>query len=133
MSVYQNKKTTVGVCAKWDIMIYLKHGKKLWVESMTQRDINQPTFEDLELLAEVSQLLTVVDLNSVLQRVIQLAARAVGASKTSLFLHDDKHIDWAHIITMRNLSLDKSVKVVTRVMDAGFAGWVYRHQRGDII
>jgi PAS domain S-box-containing protein len=100
---------------------------------MQQRDMDQPTFEDLELLAEVSQLLTVVDLDSVLQKVIQLAARAVGASQTSLFLHDDEQIDWAHIITMRNLTLDKSVKVVTRVMDAGFAGWVYRHKRGDII
>ncbi|MDQ7025185.1 MAG: ATP-binding protein [Anaerolineae bacterium] len=98
-----------------------------------QRDINQPTFEDLELLAEVSQLLTVVDLDSVLQKVVQLAGQAVGASKTSLFLHNDEHIDWKHIITMRDLPPDKSVKVVNQVMGDGFAGWVYRNKRGDII
>lgn len=93
----------------------------------------QPTFEDLELLVEVSRLLTDVDLNSVLDKVIQLTSQSVRATKTSLFLHDHHQIDWGHIFTARPLSADESVKVVTRVMDEGFAGWVYRHQRGDII
>ena len=100
---------------------------------MVKQDVGQPTFEDLELLVEVSQLLTVVDLDSVLQEVIKLAGRAVGASKTSLFLHEGEAIDWPHIITMRNLPPDQSVQVVRKVMDTGFAGWVYRHKRGDII
>ncbi len=94
---------------------------------------DQPTFEDLELLAEVSQLLTVVDLDHVLERVITLAAQAVGATKSSLFLHSGDHIDWDHIFTKRNLSSDESVRVVNHVMDKGFAGWVLRNKRGDII
>ncbi len=93
----------------------------------------QPTFEDLELLVEVSRLLMDVDLNSVLDKVIQLTSQSVGATKTSLFLHDHHTIDWGYIFTARQLSADESVKVVTRVMDEGFAGWVYRQQRGDII
>ena len=88
---------------------------------------------DLELLVEVSQLLTLTDLDGVLNRVIKLASDALGGTRTSLFLHDDQGIDWKHIFTASGLSADESVKVVTRVMDEGFAGWVYRHQRGDII
>jgi PAS domain S-box-containing protein len=101
--------------------------------SMVALQENQPTFEDLELLAEVSQLLTEVELDTVLNKVIGLAARAVGASKASLFLHADGQVDWAHIFTMRRLTGDESVRVVSRVLDEGFAGWVYRNRVGDII
>lgn len=100
---------------------------------MVQPDKEHPTFEDLEVLAEASQLLTVVDLDRVIHEVIGLVSRAVGAQKTSLFLHQDQQVDWEHLITMRNLSPDQSVKVVGRVLEEGFAGWVHRHRRGDII
>jgi len=100
---------------------------------MTQLVDNQPTFEDLELLAEVSQLLTVTDLDSVLHKVIELVSRAVKASRASLFLLEGKQLDWEYIFTKRNLDKDKSVRVVSKVLDEGFAGWVSRNQRGDII
>jgi two-component system phosphate regulon sensor histidine kinase PhoR len=100
---------------------------------MIQPDKDHPTFEDLDVLAEASQLLTVVDLDRVIHEVIGLVSRAVGAQKTSLFLHEDQTVDWAHLITMRNLSPDQSVKVVGRVLEDGFAGWVHRYRRGDII
>jgi signal transduction histidine kinase len=103
------------------------------VSIMQRLDEKQPNLADLELLAEISQLLTLVDLDSVLQRVIGLASRAVGATRASLFLHHHHQVDWEHIFTARNLSADESVQVVTRVLDEGFAGWVYRHKRGDII
>lgn len=94
---------------------------------------DQPTFEDLNVLAEASQLLTVVDLDTVLHRVIALVSEAVGAQKTSLFLHDGGRVDWNHLITMREMSPDQSIKVVTQVLEDGFAGWVMRHKQGDII
>jgi two-component system, OmpR family, phosphate regulon sensor histidine kinase PhoR len=94
---------------------------------------NQPTIEGLELLAEVSQLLTEVELDNVLNRVISLSAQAVGADKVSLFLHQDEQLDWAHIFTPRNLQGDEFVNVVNRVLNDGFAGWVFRNRRGDII
>lgn len=94
---------------------------------------NQPTFEDLELLAQVSQLLTEVDLDKVLNRVISLAAEAVGAPKASLFLHEGEQVDWGHVFTMRRMSMTESVKVISKVLNDGFAGWVYRNKRGDII
>lgn len=100
---------------------------------MSPNKAKQDTFEGLALLAEVSQLLTDVELDKVLNKVIRLIAGAVGASKSSLFLSQDGSIDWEHLFTMRNLTSDESVKVVTRVLDEGFAGWVTRHKRGDII
>lgn len=96
-------------------------------------EVKQPTLEALKLLVEVSQLLSVRDLDRVLQQVIDLAAKAVGASKASLFLHDNEQIDWDHILTARDLSPDESVRVVRKVLDDGFAGWVLKNKRGDII
>ena len=100
---------------------------------MNHLNIEHPTFEDLELLAEVSQLLKLTDLDRVLQQVINLAAKSVGADKASLFLHEDERIDWGHIFTSRNLSPDEEVRVVEKVLDQGFAGWVYQNKKGDII
>ncbi len=100
---------------------------------MSRPDVKQPTFEDLELLAEVSQLLTLMNLDEVLQKVINLAAKAVGATSISLFLHEGQTVDWDHIFTARNLSLGESIPVVRRVLDEGLAGWVYRKKQGAII
>ena len=100
---------------------------------MTEFDKENPTFEDLDVLAEASQLLTVVDLDQVLHKVIALVSNRMGAQKTSLFLHEDEAVAWEHIITMRNLSPDQSIKVVSQVLKDGFAGWVLEHKQGDII
>lgn len=100
---------------------------------MSHTNHTENTFEGLALLAEVSQLLTDVNLDMVLNKVIRLVAGAVGASKSSLFLSQNGSVDWEHLFTMRNLASDESVKVVTRVLDDGFAGWVTRNKRGDII
>lgn len=100
---------------------------------MSPSDMKHPTFEDLELLAEVSQLLKLFDLDQVLERVIKLAATAVGAEKISLFLHEGHRVDWGHIFTSRDLNPDETFKVVNKVLDDGFAGWVMRNKQGDII
>src|SRR3990172_9196114 len=100
---------------------------------MARLDVEQPTFEDLELLAEGSQLLTLLDLDNVLQQVIKLTAKAVGATKASLFLHEGQEVDWEHIFVTRELSPDESIKVVSRVLDEGLAGWVKRNKQGTIV
>ena len=100
---------------------------------MVEFEKDHPTFEDLNVLAEASQLLTLVDIDEVLHEVIALVSRSVGAQKTSLFLHKDERVAWEHIVTMRTLSPDQSIKVVSQVLDKGFAGWVLRHKKGDII
>ncbi len=93
----------------------------------------QPTFEDLELLVRVSQLLTLHDLEEVMQDVMSLAAQAVGASKSSLFLYSGDDVDWDYVFTARNLKDAESIRVVNQVMDKGLAGWVTRNQRGAIV
>jgi signal transduction histidine kinase len=93
----------------------------------------QPTFADLELLAEVSSLLNHTEVDAVLSRVIELCARAVGASRVSMFLHTDGEVDWNHVFTVRDLEGNETIKVVTKVLHEGFAGWVKRNRRGDII
>jgi PAS domain S-box-containing protein len=94
---------------------------------------DQPTFEDMKLLTEVSQLLTLLDLDGVMRRVIQLMSSSVGAAKASLFLHDENDIDWDHILLTRQLDHRQSVNVVRTVMDEGLAGWVTRNRQGAVV
>jgi signal transduction histidine kinase len=93
----------------------------------------QPTFEDLELLAEVSQLLTLLDLNNVLKEVINLMRARVGADRASLMLLDSRDIDWQHLISVDNLDMDESIQVVKHGLDDGLAGWVTRMRQGTIV
>src|ERR1700755_2991678 len=101
---------------------------------MTQ--LNQrPSIEDFELLAEVSQMLTVLDQDRVLERVIELMAKAVDASKVSLILHPEYLEDWRQIF-VKPLTADAEVEpsqpqplhLAQRVLDKGLAGWVFRHK-----
>jgi PAS domain S-box-containing protein len=99
-------------------------------------DVNrqaQSSLADFELLAEVSQLLTVIDLDHVLERVITLTARAVGATNASLFLHHAYSDEWQRLLTSRKLDPQESVRVVQSVLDKGMAGWVVRNRRGGIV
>jgi PAS domain S-box-containing protein len=92
-----------------------------------------PTFEDLELLVEISQLLTLQDLNTVMERVIDMTGDAVGAQKTSLFLINGVEVDWNHIFTARSLDEVESIRVVSIVLDEGLAGWVVRNRAPALV
>jgi PAS domain S-box-containing protein len=94
---------------------------------------HQPTFEDLELLAEVSQLLTLLDLDNVLKEVINLMRSRVGGDQASLLLLDSQDIDWQHLILMRDLEVGESIQVVKQGLDDGLAGWVIRERQGAIV
>lgn len=99
----------------------------------TTTEKQHPTFEDLELLVEVSQLLTLNDLNDVMEEVMRLSASAVGAAKASLFLHNGNEVDWNYVFTARNLQGADSIRVVSTVLDEGLAGWVIRNQKPAIV
>lgn len=100
---------------------------------MAQTSKHSPTFEDLELLAQVSQLLTLLDLDEVLRKVIDLMREAVGAARASFFLQDQEEIDWSRIFVIRPLTPDETFQVVRTVMSEGLAGWVVRQREGTII
>ncbi len=100
-----------------------------------------PTLADFELLAEVSQMLTVLDQDQVLERVIELMAQAVGASKVSLILRPEYVEDWRQIF-VKHLSPNlkealiqepSSIHFAQRVLDKGLAGWVFRNKVGAIV
>lgn len=92
-----------------------------------------PTLQDWKLLSEVSQLLTSLDLEMVMREVMRLMSQAVGATKASLFLHDDGQIDWNHIFLMRDLNRDESIVALRTVLDEGLAGWVVRNRMAALV
>ena len=94
---------------------------------------SQTTLQHLKLLGEVSQLLTSLDLDAVMQQVIDLMSGAVGATNASLFLHGKDDVDWDHVFLTRRLDRAESIVVVKTVMDEGLAGWVVRHKQGTIV
>src|SRR5215207_6274741 len=100
---------------------------------MSEVSQQESSLADFELLTEVSQLLTVIDLDHVLQRVIDLTARSVGAAKASLFLHHEHSETWQRLLTSRNLDPTESVQVVQSVLDKGLAGWVMQNRQGAIV
>ncbi len=100
---------------------------------MASANVHPPSQEDLKLLAEVSQLLTSLDLETVMRQVINLMSRAVGAARASLFLHHENQIDWDHIFLMRNLNRDETIVALRTVLDEGLAGWVMRHKEATIV
>jgi PAS domain S-box-containing protein len=108
---------------------------------MTQLEQSpSPSLADLELLTEVSQMLTVLDQDRVLERVIDLMAKAVGASKVSLILRPEYVEDWRQIF-VRYLSSgaestiyeQPGIHFAQRVLDKGLAGWVFRNKLGAIV
>src|SRR5690242_11730567 len=104
---------------------------------MSQID-QRPSLEDFELLAEVSQMLTVLDQDRVLERVIDLMANAVGASKVSLILRPEYVEDWQQIFVKHLTPSDepdqpRSIHFAQRVLDKGLAGWVFRNKQGTIV
>jgi PAS domain S-box-containing protein len=101
----------------------------------------EPSLLDFKLLADVSQMLTVFDEERVLERVIELTARALGAQRASLLLHPEYDAEWKtvfvrHLLDTDNierLSGDQVLKLARRVLDQGLAGWVTRQREGAVI
>ncbi len=95
--------------------------------------IEATPIQDLKLLTEVSQLLTSLDLDSVMRQAIRLMSDAVGATRASIFLPTDEDVDWDHIFLMRDLDQAESKIVMRAVLDEGLAGWVMRNQQAAIV
>jgi PAS domain S-box-containing protein len=88
--------------------------------------------DDLELLAEVSQMLTLLDANQVFEKVIDLTARAVGGSKATLFLQR-QHSGWERILGPADERRERSLHVVKSVLENGLAGWVLRNREAAVV
>lgn len=95
--------------------------------------LQQPPVEILKLLTEVSQLLTSLDLETVMKQVVDLMSNTVGAQHATLFLHTEGDIDWDHIFLTRDTDLEESRLVMRTILDEGLAGWVMRHRQSALV
>jgi signal transduction histidine kinase len=94
----------------------------------------QSTFDDLELLAQVSLLWTEVNLNHALKQVVKLAAKSVGAVRASLFIQESDKLELSNFIVGTDDFLPaESEEVLEQVIQNGLAGWVLRNEQGAIV
>jgi len=88
----------------------------------------------LEVLYEVGrQFASSLDLDEVLGKVLDLTVQALEAEVGGLFLLDARGQVVNGILTGGHLLPAAKVQVLNTVMSRGFAGWVYQHQKADII
>jgi len=100
---------------------------------MSQPDIQQPTFEDLEILAEVSQLLKLLDMEKVLNRVIQLTAKSVGAEQIRFYPKEGQWIMWNSLLVDTGRLLEVPFGIENVVKPHSLLDWVLNNKSGDII
>lgn len=108
---------------------------------MAGSELQQPTLADFDLLVEISQMLTELDHHRLLERVIELTARRLGAERTSLLLHPEYDEHWNFIFLkhrasdglIEEVNHDQSLHFARRVLDRGLAGWVVRKKQAAYI
>jgi two-component system phosphate regulon sensor histidine kinase PhoR len=90
--------------------------------------------DQLNLLNRISdELNSDLDLDNMLQRVLNLTVKYLGAAEGSILLFDEQRRVTDHILMRRDLTEAGENRVVGRVLSEGFAGWVVAHRQGDII
>lgn len=100
---------------------------------MSHQDMQQPTFKDLQLLAEVSQLLKLSDLEKVLNHVIQLTAKSVGAEQIRFYPSEGQWITWTNLLVDTGRLLDVPFGIVSTVKPNSLLAWVLDNKTGDIV
>lgn len=93
----------------------------------------QPTFTDLDLLTEASDLLTLRELDKVLPRILDLAAKAVDAQDATLLLYDDGGTQWSYYYSGESLTPEQSQRMMQIILEKGLGGWVAQHGQGAIV
>jgi PAS domain S-box-containing protein len=83
--------------------------------------VTESTLKELELLAEVSQLLTMLDLPSMLKRVVELGARLVDAERADLVIREDAQ--WKFVSTGYSYPEPFAQEIIDKVIDQGLVGW----------
>jgi PAS domain S-box-containing protein len=98
-----------------------------------------PSLEDFELLATVSQMLTLFDQERVVEQVIELMIKSIEAEGSSLLINPEFGDDWRRLFTRYVSNATgmedpgQTVRFARRVLDKGLAGWVIANKQGAII
>jgi len=87
--------------------------------------------QNLQLIEEVGQLLTTLQLPEVLRHIVDITSRITHASRISLLFEDTGR--WVYYTHGHNLSDKEEAYAAQEVIKRGFSGWVMRERRGDII
>jgi NtrC-family two-component system sensor histidine kinase KinB len=104
------------------------------LKSSTQKHEVETTRASLELLYHISrELTTALDLRTVLQRVVFLSMRTVGAISGSIIVLDDngKPVESA-IITGEQVH-DHTTQRLRVTLEKGLAGWVVRNRQAVLV
>jgi NtrC-family two-component system sensor histidine kinase KinB len=104
------------------------------LKSSTQKHKAEATRASLELLYHISrELTTALDLRTVLQRVLFLSMRTVGAISGSIIVLDDngKPVESA-IITGEQVH-DHTTQRLRITLEKGLAGWVVRNRQAVLV
>ncbi|PJF45195.1 MAG: hypothetical protein CUN55_00055 [Phototrophicales bacterium] len=86
-----------------------------------------------EALLAISRLVAKSDISEVLGEILRITIEAIDAYTGSIFLFERGTNLCRHFILQRDLSIEMSQIAVQQVLENGLAGWVMRHQTGDII
>ena len=92
--------------------------------------------DSLLLLNQISDELNKdLDLDNMLQRVINLTVRHFDATSGSIMLFDDEMRVYKYILQQQHdeLTPAKANRIMGQVLQEGFAGWILKNRRGDII
>jgi len=86
------------------------------------------------LLYEIAlQFSSMLDLDEVLSKVLDLIVKSLGANAGSIFLFDQDGYVSQSILARSDLAPEVKRHAILTVMERGFAGWVYHNQKADII
>jgi PAS domain S-box-containing protein len=108
---------------------------------MTSTHWKKPTGEDLALLEEVSSMLTVIDRERLLDRILEVTTTAFGAERASILLNPAAPDEWSLALlhyasstgAVERADQTQSIRYARRVMTSGLAGWVVRELRGAVL
>jgi signal transduction histidine kinase len=90
--------------------------------------------EKLNLLNQISDELNKdLNLDRMLQRVIDLTIKHFKAISGSIMLFDEENRVSKYILQRKDVSDARAHQIVGQVLTEGFAGWVLKHGKGDII
>ena len=98
------------------------------------RDRLQVERNNLELLYNVSQVtMNHLDLEQLTLSILTYTQKALGATKSSLIVTNSEGGVAQKILVRANSGMSAGQSIAEIVMSNGFAGWLWKQRRGDII
>lgn len=92
------------------------------------------TQSSLELLFNISrQLVSSLELRTVLERVLFLSTRNLNSERGTLIVLDDQQQPVEAAIVLNNQLLPYTVEQLQQIVDRGLAGWVLRNRQGVLV